>query len=403
MKILQVNNFYLIGSTGKITRDIHNGLLEQGIESVVCYGRGEPVQAPHVYKTCWEPYARFDELATLVIGLPYGRHWLSTQKLISVIKKEKPDIVHLQCINCSFVNIYQLIRWLKRHHIKTVLSFHAEFMYTATCDYAMGCDKWLTGCGHCPQLKNRPHMIWDDTAVSWKRMKKAFEGFETACVVGVSEWVAEETKRSPIYAGIPVSRIHNGIHIENFHADWSAEEDAVLRKTYGIPENKRIILHVTPYLTHTKGGDIFLRLANRLPEGYHAVIVGQGGSFGDRITAIPFTTDQKELAGLYRMADVMVSTSRLDNYPTVCLEANCCGIPVVGFDVGGVKETIGAGMGEAVKPFDEDALLARVLYWSEEKKKISDEQIVSRREYCDRSRMVKDYVALYRRMLQEEL
>ena len=95
----------------------------------------------------------------------------------------------------------------------------------------------------------------------------------------------------------------------------------------------------------------------------------------------------------------MVSTSRSDNYPTVCLEANCCGTPVVGFDVGGVKETIGEGMGEAVPAFDEEALLGAALKWSARKADISPETVKTRRRYCDRQRMAEDYLALYREML----
>ena len=41
MKILQVNCVYKKGSTGKIVEDIHNVLIDNGIESVVCYGRGK--------------------------------------------------------------------------------------------------------------------------------------------------------------------------------------------------------------------------------------------------------------------------------------------------------------------------------------------------------------------------
>ena len=50
MKILQVNSVYKKGSTGKITYDLHKGLLERGEEAVVCYGRGEHYREPHVYK-----------------------------------------------------------------------------------------------------------------------------------------------------------------------------------------------------------------------------------------------------------------------------------------------------------------------------------------------------------------
>jgi len=400
MKVLQVNCVYKKGSTGKITFDIHEELCEQGIESVVCYGRGAVIKEPNIYKTSSELYSKVNNLLSRFTGLMYGGCFFSTNKLISIIKKERPDIVHLQCINGYFVNIFRLVSWLKKNEIKTVLTLHAEFMFTANCGYALDCEKWKNGCGHCPRRKQETKsLVLDGTARAWNRMKRAFDGFENVVVVGVSDWITQSAKVSPILGKLSVCRIYNGIRIDNFHANCVQEEAEALREKYRIPKGKRIVIQVTPGLTYLKGGDIFLRLAQRLPENYHAVVVGQGGTYSDRVTAIPFTNNQKELAGLYRMADVMVSTSRSDNYPTVCLEANCCGTPVVGFDVGGVGETIGQGMGQTVPALDEDALLAAVLEWSERKASISPELVEQRRAYCDKKRMAKDYVELYRQMI----
>jgi len=141
MKILQVNVVYKKGSTGKITYDLHKGMLDAGIESVICYGRGELVKEPGVYKTCPEWYSKLNNALTRITGVMYGGCFFSTNRLISIIKKEKPDVVHLQCINGYFVNIYRLITWLKKEHIKTMLTLHAEFMFTANCGHALECDR----------------------------------------------------------------------------------------------------------------------------------------------------------------------------------------------------------------------------------------------------------------------
>ena len=402
MKVLQVNCVWRKGSTGKLTADIHEELLRRGVESVVCYGRGESTREPHVYKTCGELYSKLNNLATRFTGVMYGGCGLSTRRLMAIIEREQPDIVHLQCVNGYFVNIYKLITWLKERRVKTVVTLHAEFLYTGSCGYALDCEKWRAGCGRCPRLRQATgSLLRDGTAESQRRMKQAFADFDTAVVIGVSDWVTGRARRSPVMGGLRFERIYNGICTGNFHPLRSPEEDAALRKTYNIPQDKRVVLHVTPGFSHTKGGDPFLRLAARLPETHHAVVVGQGGDLGPRITAIPFTRDQAELAGLYRMADVMVSTSRSDNYPTVCLEANCCGTPVVGFRVGGVAEAIGAGLGETVAPYDEAALLERALYWSGQKASLPAEQVHARREFCHRRRMVDDYLTLYRRHTAE--
>ena len=176
---MQINCVYNLGSTGKIVYDLHNELKANGIESVVCYGRGKKVKEENVYKTCGELYSKLNNLWSRITGIMYGGCLISTNKLFRIIKKEKPDIVHLHCLNGYFVNIYRLITFLKNNNYKTVLTLHAEFMYTANCGHALECDKWKTGCGKCPRLRSETKSWFiDGTAKSWKKMKRAFQGFD---------------------------------------------------------------------------------------------------------------------------------------------------------------------------------------------------------------------------------
>lgn len=401
MKVLQVNCVYKKGSTGKIMYDIHTELQKRGIQSVMCYGRGERVHEPNVYKTCGELYSKFNNLMTRFTGVMYGGCFFSTNRLISIIRKEKPDVVHLQCINGYFVNIYRLITWLKKNHIKTVLTLHAEFMYTANCGHALVCEKWKTGCGNCPRRRQETKSLFlDGTARSWKRMQAAFAGFEELNVVAVSDWIARRASESPFLKERGNVRIHNGIALDNFSCVAKEDERLRLEEKYRIPTDKRIILHVTPgFYDFVKGGEYFLEVAKRLPAEYQAVVVGCGDNVSEQILTIPFVRDQKDLAAIYRAADVFVITSRIDNYPTVCIEANCCGTPVVGFRVGGVGESIGEGLGETVPPFDVEQLVGRVLHWSNEKYKLREEMIEKRHHYCDRARMAQDYIRLYEQLV----
>ena len=91
MKIMQINCVYNKGSTGKIMCDIHNTLIENQIDSVICYGRGAKTTDKGVYKTCGELYSKANNLLSRITGLMYGGCFFSTNKLIRIIKKEKPD------------------------------------------------------------------------------------------------------------------------------------------------------------------------------------------------------------------------------------------------------------------------------------------------------------------------
>lgn len=343
MKVLQVNNVYKKGSTGKITYDIHFELLKRGIESVVCYGRGEKINEPHVYKTCGEGYSKTNHLLSEFTGVMYGGCFFSTNKLIKIIKKEKPDVVHLQCINGYFVNIYRLVSWLKKHDIKTVLTLHAEFMYTANCGHALDCDKWQTGCGHCPRLKQETKSFFiDGTHKSWMKMKKAFDGFnDNLIVTSVSPWLMERAKLSPILNDKKHEVVLNGVNTDVFHFYDTAE----LRSQMGL-NGVKVIFHATPSfddnINNIKGGYYVLKLAEKmLNENVKFVVAGNypdGLKVPSNVILLGKVSNQELLAKYYSMADVTLLTSKKETFSMVTAESLCCGTPVVGFKAGAPEQ-----------------------------------------------------------------
>lgn len=60
---------------------------------------------------------------------------------------------------------------------------------------------------------------------------------------------------------------------------------------------------------------------------------------GKNYRILPIVKDQNKLAEYYSLADAFVICSKKENFPTTCLEAQCCGTPVAGFDTGGTTET----------------------------------------------------------------
>ena len=342
MKVMQINCVYNKGSTGKIMYDIHNGLLENGIESVICYGRGAGTTDKNVYKTCSELYAKLNNLLSRITGLMYGGCFFSTNKLISIIKKEKPDVVHLHCINGYFVNIYRLVSWLKKSKIKTVLTLHAEFMHTANCGHALDCDKWKTGCGSCPRLKQETKSwLFDGTHKSFVKMKRAFEDFENLTVVSVSPWLRERAEQSPILKGKRHTVILNGLNTDIFKIYDTSE----LRKKHGIKEDEKVVFHATPAFSddknHFKGGYYVLELAKAFTN-VKFLIAGPfkiEGAIPENVILLGNVNNQVELAKYYSMADLTVITSKKETFSMILAESMACGTPVAGFFAGG-PETI---------------------------------------------------------------
>lgn len=365
MKVLQVNCVYGNGSTGKITQALHRELLARGIESVVCYGRGEKIREPGVCKICGEFGAKCNHLLANLTGLLYGGCFFSTNRLIRTIRKEQPDIVHLQCLNGYFVNIYRLVSWLKRQGIQTVLTLHAEFMYTANCGHALDCPRWLHGCGSCPRLRlETESLFFDGTARSYRKMQQAFAGFGGYLrVVSVSPWLQSRAEQSPILAGMRHFVVFNGIDTEIFHP-WSTED---LRKQHGL-RDEIILFHATPFFSadpeHLKGGCHILRLAERFADANVKIFVAGDSEKGMRIPGnvilLGRIQDPRQLARYYSMADVTVLTSRKEAFSMVTAESLCCGTPVAGFQAGGPEQIAPAAYARFVKPGDETALFREI-------------------------------------------
>ena len=390
MKVLQVNNVYKKGSTGKITFDIHKGLLNKGVESIVCYGRGKVVNEKGIYKTCPEWYAKLNNLITRFTGVMYGGCFFSTNKLIRVIKKEKPDIVHIQCINGYFVNIYRLIGWLKESKIKTVITLHAEFMYTANCGHSLECEKWKTGCGNCPRAKIETKSIFfDNTSKSWVKMKKAFDGFNDLIVVSVSSWLMNRARQSPILKDKNHLVIFNGLDTNIFHP-YNVD---YLRNKLGL-KGKKIIFHATPSFSldsgNIKGGYYVAELAKMLKNDNVKIVVA--GPYQPNIELpndmimLGKITDQELLAKYYSM---------------VTAESLCCGTPVIGFKAGAPEQIAIKEFSEFVEYGDINSLYDKILVILDEKKKSSWIHSSSANVY-DKNIMINSYVDLYKKFVEGE-
>lgn len=403
MKIMQINCVYKTGSTGKITYDLHKALTERGIESVVCFGRGKKVIEPKVYKTCGEFYAKFNNLLSRITGVMYGGCFFSTNRLFSVIKKEKPDIVHLHCINGYFVNIYRLIGWLEKHNIKTVLTLHAEFMFTANCGYSLDCDKWKTGCGDCPRNREETNSFFlDGTARSYKKMKRAFYGFDDRLtVVSVSPWLMERANQSPILKDKKHTVVMNGLDTDIFHI-YDTES---IKKKYRITDEK-IIFYAAPYFTdspnYIKGGNYIIDLAKRLKdENVRIFVAGEydsGLKVPENIVLLGKIENQHELAEFYSMADVTVITSKKETFSMICAESLCCGTPVAAFKAGG-PETIALADYSAFADYgDMDALINCISNFFNINTESQEISLLAQKKF-DKQVMSEEYIDIYNKAL----
>lgn len=404
IKILHINCLD-VGSTGKIILDISRYISDFGCTSVLCSPViTEQSDCIKKYKTSFAHEQGLYKRICYYWGLQFGFAPISTFRIINIIKKEKPDVVHLHSANCYMVNLYRLLGFLKHKNIATVVTNHAEFFYTGNCSHAEECDRWKNGCGECPRLFSASfskHL--DRTATAFKKLRCAFEGNKRLAIVSVSPWVHSRAEKSPIMQGHKLCVIPNGINNEIF----CIRENNGLRQELGIPEYNRIVFQATAFFSDRsediKGGRYLIELAKKLENKAVTFVVAgkysvsQNTQLPKNIILLGNVSDQNRLAELYSLADVTLITSKRETFCMSVAESLCCGTPVVGFCAGGPESIAIPEYSDFVEYGDTESLKVILLdKWLEFKGR-SDTVGISEtaKQVFSSDKMSKKYMELY--------
>lgn len=369
MRIVQINGGAK-GSTGKIMMGIAEVARAQGHE-VMC---ASPITTTNrdagedcgYYRIGTFNSRRVNVALARITGFNGCFAWLETYKLLKKIDEFKPDIIHLHNLHDSYINLSMLFFYIKKHNVPTVWTLHDCWAFTGQCPHftIVKCDKWKAGCHNCPQYKEYPASLYDNTKKMWQLKKKWFTGVKNMTIVTPSEWLAGLARESYLKQ-YPIEVINNGIDLNVFKPTHSN-----FREQYGIPGDKYIVLGVSFAWGYRKGLDCFVEMAEKLGEQYQIVLVGTDDEIDKNlphnIISIHRTQNQKELAEVYSAADVFVMPTREENYPTVNMEAIACGTPVVTFDTGGCAETVDTSTGIIVSVNEIDKLIEAIDVISQE-------------------------------------
>lgn len=400
MNVISINIFYKKGSTGKIVCEIHRALIQHGHLSNVFHGL-ENHNELNVYKYSSDFLSKFYTVLSALTGLQYSFSYYETTNLLNNVKQMNPDVVHIHVINCNTLNIYRLLQFLKDNNYKTVITFHAEFLYTGGCSHALECEKWKTGCGNCPRLWSGVHsLFFDFTNYFWRKFERIYSGFENNLkIICVSEWLKSRAMQSPFFREFEISVIENGIDTQN---TFKPRVNNVLFERYK-SEGKKIILHVTPsFKSKIKGGDYVIELAKRLDRHkYTIIIVGYDDNVDlpDNIATVGNISDQVLLAEYYSLADLTLLTSRVETYSMVCVESLSCGTPVVGFKCGAPEQIALKDFSCFVEYGDIDALEKAVYFWESKKIQLKDSLVEIAKDHYSIEMMVNKYINTYKKLI----
>ena len=255
---------------------------------------------------------------------------------------QEANVIHLHWINQGMLSLNN-IRQILESGKPVVWTMHDIWPATAICHYARGCEQYHTRCDKCPLLSG------DSLAKRvWSNKERVLRG-QCITFVCCSQWLAEEAKKSALLTGQRIVSIPNAINTKNFRPIDRLQA----RQALGLPTDRRIILFVSQRVTDPrKGISYFVDAVNRLIREYPdmqkntgiAILGGHAEDVAAQLTLtsypLGYISDPTKIVNVYNAADVFVLPSLEDNLPNTIMEAMACGVPCVGFRVGGIPEMI---------------------------------------------------------------
>ena len=331
MKLLQVNVNYGQSSTGKIVEDIHSYALKNGHESFVSFGRGLSNVSPYVQKHGYDIETYFHAFMARLTGLNGLFSLFSTLKLIRFINSIQPDIVHLHEIHGYHLSIGMLIKFLKNNKIKTFMTLHSEYMYTGKCGHAKTCDKFMTVCGNCPQLREYPKSWFlDFTKQMHKNKKRLFKDWDVT-IITPTQWLYNRVNLS-FLNNKKRQVVLNGIDTTIFNSNAKRTSD----------DNPYIFSVIGNLKDPIKNFAKVVEIANDLIDlSITIIVVGHSKhdlELPSNLKIIPRITNKENLKNYYANAICTLMVSEYETFSMVTTESISTGTPVVGFRNGGIPE-----------------------------------------------------------------
>ncbi len=294
------------------------------------------------------PYFPMPKKDRLALDKKGGNPWCNG--LLEQLKQGNYDIVHIHCGGRLAAAVAKTARQLA---IPSVITLHGGAVAVPEAEMN-------------EMLRPVRHKFHYGRIVDW------FNGISRDPVAAVDKIITisheEESRLQKHYPDKPIYYLPNGINPEHFRV----AVDADIRKAYGIPAERKIILCISR-IDYQKNQRILLKLLERT-DNTHLLLIGpvtakwyceqivndaKRAGVEDRITIIPgLPSDSPMLVAALHASAAFVLPSRHEPFGIVALEAWAAGTPLIAANVGGLKDFVTDGINGLLFPPDEpDALI----------------------------------------------
>ncbi|MFC6876133.1 glycosyltransferase [Flavobacterium myungsuense] len=359
MKVLHINTIDFGGAATAAIR-LHNALLENDIESsFLTIKKSETniinhiIVPNHLVKLKLNETFSLKKYLKIKFDRNYGKYLTEVKRkriirhlgnitnrgVISFPNTEfdelhllseisKADIIHLHWVadfidySTFFKNVTKPIVW----------TFHDENAFLGIFHYSG--DK----------VSNKENELKKIDEEVYLLKKNTLKDFKNLHVVTPSKWLGSLAANSEIFNNFNVSIIPYSLNLNVF----KIQNKEFAREVFNLPTNKKIALFVAESVTNErKGFDLLSGAFEKIVDKEDLLLVAIGNVSAtnkqENVKYLGSINDERLMALAYAAADVFILPSREDNLPNTMLESLSCGTPIIGFPIGGIKETIENG------------------------------------------------------------
>jgi alpha-1,6-mannosyltransferase len=282
----------------------------------------------------------------LVPGSSVFRLLLRSDKVLRLLRAEQPTIIDA---HCAYNLPWTAFRHRSQQPTAVIGYYHTDFPVAYVQPFVSGIAGRRVGTG-MRQLAER-------------YARAVYNRFDATVSISASRAESLRARGFEDVRHIPL-----GVDLDIFSP---ARRDAGLRERLGVGHDGWLLVYAGR-LDAERRPDRVLEMVKRLPASMNArlIMIGDGplvprlraaAAHDDRIRILPFEKDRPMLAALLASSDVYISAMEYETFGLAVVEAQACGLPVLGVRAGAMIDRVPDGLGVLVESNHPDALLHGLL------------------------------------------